>query len=104
MSALIGVKSLYKSFIEWVLAFGVIGTASGTLIGNAVTDLAKSIATDIVVPASLAIMGQTNVPVNFPKLLTAVSQFAIMIILAYTFAIFVGVQKARPVTLVKVIK
>jgi large-conductance mechanosensitive channel len=103
MSALIGARSLYSSFMEWILAFGVIGTASGTLIGNAVTELAKAIAADVVVPVSTSIMTGVMPTLDMQKLIEAVSQFVIMILLAYSFAISIGLQKARPVSLVKVV-
>jgi hypothetical protein len=103
MSALIAAKSLYASFTEWIIAFGVIGTSSGTLIGNAVSDLAKAIASLIVAPMVQSTISRMPPRFDGVQLITACASFAFMIMIAFSFALMFGVQKARPVTLVKVL-
>jgi large-conductance mechanosensitive channel len=98
------IKTVFKSFVDWLVGYGVVGTASGTLIASAVTDLAKSFSDLIVLPAVRTWF--TNAPFLFNPIdfIVSVSSFLTMILIAWTFAIVVGIHRARPVTLVKVIQ
>jgi large-conductance mechanosensitive channel len=99
------IKSVFKSFVDWLVGYGVVGTASGTLIASAVTDLSKSFSDTIILPSIKAwLIPNQPLILNPINIVVSISNFLTMILIAWTFAIVVGIHRARPVTLVKVIQ